>query len=259
MKIANWFIAAVLSLSAAATPLIAGEPALVAAATDLKFALPAVATAFEGATGKSVKLTFGASGQLAAQIENGAPFEVFLSADEALVTGLAAKGLTRDGGKLYGLGHVALYIPEGSPVAADANLAGLKAALASSTLGKFAIANPEHAPYGRAARAALQKAGLWDAIGPHLVLGENVSQALQFAETGGAGGALVSAPLVEAPEFTGKGHHVRVAAALAAPLRQRLVVLKTASPDAAEFAAFITSDKGQAILAKYGFSAPDGS
>jgi molybdate transport system substrate-binding protein len=259
MKFATCLIAAVLTLSVASVSARAGEPALVAAAADLKFALPAVASAFEAETGKAVRLTFGASGQLAAQIENGAPFEVFLSADEALVAGLAAKGLTRDGGKLYGLGHVALYIPERSPVAPDANLAGLKAALAAGTFGKFAIANPEHAPYGRAARAALQKAGLWDAIGPHLVLGENVSQALQFAETGGASGALVSAPLVEAPEFTGKGRHVRVAAALAPPLRQRLAVLKIARQDAADFAAFITSDKGQAILVKYGFSAPDGS
>lgn len=259
MKIAMWVIAGVLALPLTSLAAKAGEAVLVAAAADLKFALPAVATAFEAETGKSVKLTFGSSGQFATQIENGAPFELFLSADEALVANLAAKGLTRDEGQLYALGRVSLYVPDGSPVTPDENLAGLKAALVSGTLGKFAIANPEHAPYGRAARAALQKAGLWDAIGPHLVLGENVSQALQFAETGGAGGALVSAPLVEAPEFTGKGHHVRLAAALAAPLRQRLVVLKTARPDAAEFAAFITSDKGQAILAKYGFSAPDGS
>lgn len=255
MKTATCLIAAVVSLSALPVAAKAGAAVLVAAAADLKFALPAVATAYEAETGKSVKLTFGSSGQLAAQIANGAPFEVFLSADEGLVAGLVANGVTRDAGHLYALGPVALYVPEGSPVTPDENLAGLKAALAVGRLGKFAIANPEHAPYGRAARDALQKAGIWETIQPHLVLGENVSQALQFAETGGANGALIAAPLVEAPEFTGKGQHVRVSKALVAPLRQRLVVLKAAGQDASEFAAFIMSDKGRAILTKYGFSA----
>jgi molybdate transport system substrate-binding protein len=255
MKFATCLIAAVVSLSALPVAAMADEAVLVAAAADLKFALPAVAAAFEAETGTPVKMTFGSSGQLATQIANGAPFEVFLSADEALVAGLVEKGVTRDAGHLYALGPVALYVPEGSPVTPDENLAGLKAALAAGALGKFAIANPEHAPYGRAARDALQKAGLWATIQPHLVLGENVSQALQFVETGGANGALIAAPLVEAPEFTGKGQHLRVSEALAPPLRQRLVVLKIASPGASAFAAFITSDKGQAILAKYGFSA----
>ncbi len=237
----------------------AADAPLIAAATDLKFALPALAKDFERETGHAVTLTFGSSGLLAAQIANGAPFELFLSADEALVHGLNDSGLTRDGGQLYGLGRLSLFVPETSPIIADAELTGLKAALASGKVAKFAIPNPDHAPYGRAAREALQAAGMWEPIASHLVLGDTATQALQFALQGGAGGALVPAPLVEAPEFTSPGRHVRVAASLVAPLRQRLVLMKTAGPTAADFAAFITSEKGRAILAKYGFSGPGGS
>ena len=254
-------VLAILTLCTALMPIgaTAGEAARVAAASDLKFALPALGKAFEAETGQTVSLTFGSSGQLAMQIENGAPFELFLSADEAFVQGLNAKGLTRDGGALYGLGRLSLFVPDGSPISADEKLDGLKAALAAGKITKFAIANPDHAPYGRAARAALQAAGLWTDLEPHLVRGESATQALQFALEGGADGALVPAPLVEAPEFTGKGQHVSVSPALVAPLRQRLVLTKSAGPVAAAFAAFITSENGRAILAKYGFSAPDGS
>ena len=243
----------------AALPVTAAGVPLVAAAADLKFALPDIAKAFEEETGHAVKLTFGSSGQLAAQIANGAPFELFLSADETYVQSLAAKGVTRDGGALYGLGQLSLYVPENSEIQTDAELTGLKAALVAGAIGKFSIANPEHAPYGRAARDALTKAGLWTLIEPHLVLGESATQALQFVLQGGASAALVPAPLVEAPQFTGKGRHVRLAPSLVQPLHQRLVLMKSAGAVAADFAAFITSPKGRAILAKYGFSSPDGS
>lgn len=254
-------VLAILTLCTALMPIgaTAGEAARVAAASDLKFALPALGRAFEAETGQTVSLTFGSSGQLAAQIANSAPFELFLSADESFVKDLHAKSLTRDEGELYALGRLSLFVADGSPIAADENLDGLKAALAAGKVTKFAIANPDHAPYGRAARAALEAAGLWSKAEPLLVRGDNATQTLQFALEGGADGALVPAPLVEAPEFSGKGRHVRVNSKLVAALRQRLVVMKTASPAATAFAAFITSGKGRAILVKYGFSAPDGS
>ncbi len=230
---------------------------LIAAASDLKFALPELARQFETETGHALTLTFGSSGVLATQIAKGAPFELFFSADEDLAQGLVDQGLTRDTGALYGLGRLSLYVPETSAVKADAGLEGVKAALAERKIWKFAIANPAHAPYGRAAREALQKVGLWAAITPLLVLGESATQTLQFATDGGADAALVPAPLVEAPGFAAKGRHVRLADALSAPLRQRMVLTKLAGPSAIAFAAFITSDNGRAILAKYGFSLPD--
>ncbi len=245
-----------LSIFAMSSHCWAADEATVAAASDLKFALPAVAKAFEAQSGKTVKLTFGSSGQFATQIANGAPFEVFLSADEQLIDKLNAAGLLRDAGQLYALGKLSVFAPEGSAVTCDADLAGLEAALASGKAGKIAIANPEHAPYGRAAKTALDTAGLWVQAQPLLVLGESATQALQFATSGGASAALVPAPLVEAPEFKEKGCHVRISDKLAVPLRQRLGVIKTAGQTAIGFAAFITSEKGRAILANYGFSFP---
>jgi molybdate transport system substrate-binding protein len=238
---------------------LAADEASVAAASDLKFALPAIVKAFEAETGATVKVTFGSSGMFATQIANGAPFDVFMSADEALVDKLNAAGLLRDAGQLYALGQLAIFAPEGSAVTCDAQLAGLKAALASGKAEKISIANPEHAPYGRAAKTALDAAGQWVDAQPHLVLGESATQALQFATSGGASVALVPAPLVEAPEFPGKGCHVRVSEKLVEPLRQRMGLLKTASKPSTDFAAFIMSGKGREILAKYGFSFAKGS
>ncbi|MGE3483041.1 MAG: molybdate ABC transporter substrate-binding protein, partial [Gammaproteobacteria bacterium] len=162
-------------------PLWAGELPLVAAAADLKFALTEVAAEFTVETGRTVTLVFGSSGTFATQLEQGAPFELFLSADEQYVFALADKGLTRDRGMLYAIGRIVLFIPYGSPLDADAGWRGLEDALADGTLRRFAIANPAHAPYGRAARAALHHRGLWDALAPHLVLGENAAQATEFA------------------------------------------------------------------------------
>lgn len=237
----------------------ADDVPVVAAASNLQFALPDVVKAYEAETGQTVKLTFGSSGQFATQIANGAPFDVFLSADEAMVNGLVEKGLTVDGGRLYALGLLAFYVPPSSTIKVDADLAGLKDALSKGGINKFAIASPKHAPYGRAARDALQAIGVWAEIEPKLVIGENVSQALQFITEGGADAGLVPLSLLVAPSMAGKGQHVIVADTLVKPLPQRMVVLKRAGPTASAFASFITSQKGQAILAKFGFSSPAGT
>ena len=132
----------------------------VAAAADLKFALSEIAASYEKETGKAVKLSFGSSGNFARQIPQGAPFELFLSADEDYILKLAAAGLMQGDGRLYAIGRIALLVPHGSKLTADSELKDLGAALADGRVQRFAIANPEHAPYGRAARAALQRAGL---------------------------------------------------------------------------------------------------
>jgi hypothetical protein len=144
----------------------------IAAAADLNYALKEVADRFTKETGGEVKLAFGSSGNFTTQIRQSAPFELFLCADEEYVQALEKEGRTEGDGTPYAIGRIGLFAPTGSPLQVDSNLTDLAAALKDGRLQKFAIANPEHAPYGRAARAALQHAGLWEAIEPKLVLGE---------------------------------------------------------------------------------------
>ena len=178
---------------------------VVAAASDLSFALVEISERFTKETGQQVELVFGSSGTLARQVRDGAPFEIFLSADESFVQQLQTAGLTRDGGALYAVGRIVLFAPAGSPMRPDDGLAGLRRVLAAGKVTRFAIANPQHAPYGRAAEAALRKAGLWADLQPKLVLGDNVSQAAQFATTGDAVGGIIAYSLALAPTLTGRG------------------------------------------------------
>ncbi len=168
----------------------APEPALVAAASDLKFALDEIAAGFTAGTQAPLRIAYGSSGNFYRQIVQGAPFELFMSADEGFVLQLAEQGLTLDRGALYGSGRIVLFAPRGAPWQPDAEFAGLKQALRDGRITRFAIANPAHAPYGRAAQQALQRAGLWAAIEPKLVLGENATQAAQFATSGSAQGGI---------------------------------------------------------------------
>lgn len=228
----------------------------VAAASDLQAALPQVAEAFQRKTGRSVRLVFGSSGSFTQQIQNGAPYEVFLSADEGYVRTLQAAGRTEGGGELYGVGRIGIFTPRGSPVRADAGLRDLRAALRDGRLRKLAIANPAHAPYGRAAREALQRAGLWTAAEPRLVLGENVSQATQFATSGAAQAGIIPLSLATTPQVKAAGAFVLLPAEWHAPLRQRAVVLKGAGPTARAFHDFLQGAEARAIFARYGFSLP---
>lgn len=189
-KIAAVLLALVLSAAAHAQTV-----PTVAAASDLKFALEDIAKEYERSTGKSVKLVFGSSGNFFRQIQQGAPFDMFMSADEAFVDKLAEDGLANDRGTLYAVGRIVLFAPKGSTLKPDDKLADLALAMKDGRLKKFAIANPEHAPYGRAAQEALTALGLWQGVQPSLVLGENVSQAAQFAASGSTqGGHLRAVP-----------------------------------------------------------------
>lgn len=229
----------------------------VAAASDLQAALPEVAEAFRARSGRSVRLVFGSSGSFTQQIQNGAPYEVFLSADEGYVRTLQAAGRTEGGGALYAVGRIGIFTPKGSPVRADAGLRDLGAALRDGRLRKLAIANPAHAPYGRAAREALQRTGLWAAAEPRLVLGENVSQATQFATSGAAEAGLIPLSLATTPQVTAAGRFVLLPAGWHAPLRQRAVVLKGAGPTGRDFYAFLQGPEARGILARHGFSLPE--
>lgn len=251
-------VAALCVLLASGTFARAAEVPTIAAAADLNFALTELAQTFNRDTGRSVKLVFGSSGTFAAQIRQGAPFEMFLSADEAYVQALAEAGRTQGPGDLYAIGRLALFAPHGSPVKADARLADLRRALADGRLQRLAIANPEHAPYGRAAREALQRQGLWDRAQPRLVLGENASQATQFAVSGAAQAGLIPYALALAPAVSAKGRYALVPADWHQPLRQRMVLIKGAGETARAFYAYLRQPKARAVLARYGFSLPDG-
>jgi len=240
----------------AVTPARAAETPNIAAASDLKFALEEIATAFTRATGEKLALTFGSSGNFARQIRQGAPFAMFLSADEALVEGLARDGVTKGSGDLYAIGRVVYFAPTGSQLVPDPDLASLKRALLAGRLARFAIANPEHAPYGRAAKEALLNAGIWEAVEPRLVFGENVSQAAQFATTGGADGGIFAYSLALSPAVGTKGTYVLIPESAHKPLRQRMVLLKGAGPVAERFYAFVKEAEARAIFDRYGFTLP---
>lgn len=251
------FIALMAMLMLPATPArAANDVPAIAAAADLNAALPEVAALFQRKAGRTVKISFGASGNLTQQIINGAPFQLFLSADEGYVARLAAAGKTVDAGALYATGRIGIFQPTGSRVRADASLSDLGAALRDGRLVKFAIANPEHAPYGRAAREALTKAGLWDAIRPRLVLGENVAQATQFATSGSAQGGIIPLSLAMTPQVKAAGSFALIPTDWHKPLRQRAVLVKGAGETARAFYAFLQTREARAILDHYGFSTP---
>jgi len=239
----------------------AAEAPAIAAAADLKFALAEAAALFLTETGQQVRISFGSSGTFMTQIEQGAPFDLFMSADENFVFRLADRGLTEDRGRLYAIGQIVLFAPRGSSLAVDPELRGLASALAAGTIRRFAIANPEHAPYGRAARAALRSAGLWAEVKPHLVFGENAAQAMQFAASGSADGGIVPLSLVKAPETNGLGRYAIIPRAwhAAEPLRQRMVLLKGAGPTAREFYRYLQTPAVQELLERYGFVVSEGA
>ena len=239
-----------------AAPASAAEPPAVAAASDLQFALPEIATDFARG-GATVKLVFGSSGSLRRQIEQGAPFELFLSADESHVLALRRQGRTEDAGVLYAVGRIALFLPRGSTLKPDPSLRDLAAALDDGRLRRLAIANPEHAPYGRAAREALSAAGLWPKIVPRLVYGENVSQAAQFATTGSAQAGIIAYSLTLSPRLADAGAHVLLPADRHEPLRQRMALMKNAGPTARAFYAHLQGAPARAVFRRYGFVLPD--
>jgi molybdate transport system substrate-binding protein len=238
-------------------PARAAEVPVVAAAANLAFVLPEIAAAFAGATGRQVKLSIGSSGNLARQIAAGGPYELFLSADEANVAFVVGKGRAQGAGRLYAIGRLALFAPNGSPVTVDKDLAGLAHALGAGKLRRIAIANPELAPYGAAARDVLRRKGLWDALQGRLVIGENVGQTAQFALTGAVEAAFIPYSIVRAPILQGKGRTVLIPADLHTAIRQRMVLIGNAGDTARAFYEFLQRPVAQAILERYGFSVPE--
>ncbi|MGA9303935.1 MAG: molybdate ABC transporter substrate-binding protein [Candidatus Sulfotelmatobacter sp.] len=229
----------------------------VAAAADLSAAMQEVAANYEKRTGVAVKLSFGASGALTQQIQNGAPFDVFFSADMDYPRQLIAGGQA-DAATLYryAVGQLVLWVPQDS--ALDVEHKGMDVLLDPS-VKKISIANPQHAPYGRAAVAALKHYGLYEKLGDRLVLGENVAQAAQFVESGNAQVGLVALAHAMAPAMRGKGRYW-VVPAEAYPALDQGVVLISHSPhsdDAAAFLGFMKTEEAAGMLRRYGFTSPE--
>lgn len=228
----------------------------VAAAADLKFALDAVFAATAASTrGIRPAVTYGSSGSFYAQIENGAPFDLFLSADAEYPRRLAASGLADGDPFLYAVGRIALWVPARSSL--DIAALGLRALLDPS-IRKVAIANPRHAPYGRAAEAAMKSLGVLDAVKEKLVLGENVGQAAQFVQSGAADAGVIALSLALVPQMRSAGRYVEIPPESYPPMDQGGIVLKGAREPAAARALrdALLGTRGRAVLREYGFFLP---
>jgi molybdate transport system substrate-binding protein len=229
----------------------------VAAAADLKFAFDEVASEFQTQNpGVKVSVTYGSSGNFFAQLSNQAPFDLYLSADIDYPRKLIAAGLAvRESEFVYAVGHLVVWVPGGSEL--DLDRLGIRA-VADPSVRKVAIANPRHAPYGRAAEAAMKKLGVYDDVRDRLVLGENVAQAAQFVESGAADVGVIALSLAMAPPMRGKGRYWSVPPDAHPRLEQGGAILTWAKDAEATRAvrAFLSGPEGRAVLKRYGFMLP---
>lgn len=250
--VAAGLIALALALPAGA----ASRELRVAAASDLRFALDELAAEFSRAhPDVALKISYGSSGNFFAQLSSRAPFDVFLSADAEYPRRLAADGLGLGPPFAYAVGRLVLWVGKASPLEIESQ--GLRA-LRSSAARRIAIANPRHAPYGRAAEAALRSAGVYDAVAERLVLGENVAQTAQFVQSGAADAGLIALSLALAPQLKAEGRFVELPAGSYPRLEQGGLVLSWAQDPAAArgFCGFLQGEPGRAALARFGFSLP---
>lgn len=248
--------AIVLLLFAVCGTAMASDQITVAAAADLSFAMKDLATDFHARTGNTVTVVYGSSGNFFSQIRSGAPFDVFLSADVAYPRQLEQQGLIEPGSLyVYAVGQLVLWAPRTAGF--DLQKAGINA-VTDDNVQQIAIANPRHAPYGQAAVAALQHAGLYERIRNNLVFGENVAQTAHFLETGNADVGFIAMAIAVAPSLQTKGTFWVVPSDWYPPLRQAAVVVKASShrDTANAFLAYLKGPDAATILKRYGFSVP---
>lgn len=232
----------------------AGE-IVVAAAADLTFAFKDIGARFQKDTGNSIKLSYGSSGNFFSQIENGAPYDMFFSADVGYPRKLEAAGLTEPGTLYeYAIGKLVIWVPAKSKLDISQ---GLKTLL-DPRIGKIAIANPKHAPYGAAAAAALRHAGIYDRVKSKLVMGENISQTAQFVQSGNADAGLLALSLALAPAMKDTGRYVEVPSADYPPIIQAAVILKSARNKeiAKRFLKFLKEPATVSLMRRFGFLLP---
>jgi molybdate transport system substrate-binding protein len=234
---------------------VSAQGLTVAAASDLQSALPALAAQFEKETGQPVRLIFGSSGNFFTQIQNGAPFDIFLSADIDYPTRLAGLGLVERGSLYeYATGHLVLWTRNDSGIDVRRGLT----VLTDARVRRVAIANPEHAPYGRAAVAALRHERLYEGVQGKLVMGENISQAAQFAQSGSADVGLLARSLALTPALKNSGTYVDVPESWYPPIEQAAVVLASSRQKALarQFIEYLKRPASVRVLQSYGFAVP---
>ena len=228
----------------------------IAAAADLQPVMKEIAARFEKQTGNRVKLVFGSSGNFFAQLHNGAPFDVFMSADVEYPKKLEAAGLTEPGSLYeYARGKIVLWVPSNSHLDVNKGLG----AVADPQVRRLAVANPAHAPYGHAAETALKNAGVWQQASPKLVLGENIAQTAQFASSGNADAAILALSLVLAPGMRDKGKYFVIPQELYPPLKQAAVTIKRSTHKslASQFIEFLKLPETHSTFTQYGFQEPE--
>ncbi|GAB4118174.1 MAG: molybdate ABC transporter substrate-binding protein [Sideroxydans sp.] len=232
---------------------VSAESLTVAAAADLKFAMAEVVENFRVQhPADTIEVIYGSSGKFFTQLTNGAPFDLYFSADIAYPRELVKQGLTAGKAQPYAVGRIVLWSLK--PELAKLSLPQLPQA----GVNKFAIANPLHAPYGKRAQEALQHAGVWEAMQPRLVLGENIAHTAQFVDSGAAEAGIVALSLVLSPTLQGKGQWVLIPAAWHEPLEQGFVIMQRAAANALakSFAAYMVSEPARAVMRRYGFVLP---
>jgi molybdate transport system substrate-binding protein len=236
--------------------LLSAEEITVAAAADLNYALQDLARRFTAEHGQQVKLSFGSSGNLYSQIQSGAPFDMFFSADAELPKRLSAAGLLQEPSlRTYAVGHLVLWVPKSSSLDPEKLKMEL---LTNPAVQRIAIANPQHAPYGRAAMAALEHFGLKEKVASKLVMGENISQAAQFVQSGNAQAGLIALSLALSPPMKEAGKYWELPPNSYPELKQAVGVVSASKHEQAAqaFLNYVTSPEGRAILQQYGFSTP---
>jgi molybdate transport system substrate-binding protein len=233
-----------------------GPGLTIAAASDLQAVFPDLARGFEKASGIRAVASFGSSGNFFAQIQNGAPFDVFMSADAEYPLKLAASGHAEGSSLIrYAIGHIVIWTRKGSGIDITRGMQ----ALTGPRVRRIAIANPEYAPYGRAALAALRGAKVYDVVQPRLVLGENISQTAQLADSGNADVAIIALSLALGPTLRANGSYVEIPTSLYPRLDQAaaLVVSSSKKADARRFLAYLGSPEARAALQRFGFEPPE--
>lgn len=232
----------------------AGGSLRIAAAADLKYAMAEMVELFRASHPEDkVEVIYGSSGKFHAQIRNGAPFDLYFSADSAYPKDLHARGFTATEPRSYAVGRIVLW-----SLQPDLGRLPLRDLASRTEIRKFAIANPLHAPYGVRAKEALQHEGVWDLLEPRLVLGENIAHAAQFVDSGAAAAGIVALSLVKSPALQGKGDWTLIPAQWHTPLEQAYVITARAKANelAAAFARFVETPPAREVMGRYGFTLP---
>ena len=248
-------IARILSLLLlfAAHSATAADRIMIAAAADLKVCMDELVAGFKREHADAVvEVAYGSSGNFKTQIEQGAPFDLFFSADSAYPRALHAAGLATAAPRVYAIGRIVLW-----SATLDARNFAL-ADLIRADIQKVAIANPQHAPYGQRAEEALRAAGVWDAVQPKLVYGENIAQTAQFVQSGNAQVGIIALSLALNPQLAGKGGYALIPDSLHQPLEQAFVITQHGAGNAlaGQFADYVQTPAVRALMARYGFALP---